>query len=99
MNDKFPLELPVAYALHLDFRQKVESIPGATIAKVVELKTCELLLYWVHCDYEHTELIINLAFHTFIRNPNFQKYYGDCPAFKPIAEVYVKSNCSEIPND
>ena len=73
---KPPLELLVQYDLAARFRQDVEAIPDCRVRKVIELITCKLLLYWIDCPDDKIELITDMAFMTFITNPEFQKYYN-----------------------
>lgn len=87
-----PLCLMVKYELAFEFRSKVEQIEGCKVSKVIEIKSGELLQYWVDCPTELEEQITDFAFMTFIRNPIFQKYYKGTKAFEKIAEKYLAEN-------
>jgi hypothetical protein len=87
---KEPLQLMVKYELSWEFRSLVESMQDCRIVKVIEYKTCELLQYWIDCPDSVSEKIVDMAFMTFIKNPEFQKYYRETNAFKLIAEQYLK---------
>jgi len=76
----------VNYDLAFRFREMVEELTDCKVNKVVELKTCELLMYVIECPKDREELIFDMAFMTFIKNPEFQKYYKDTKEFKTIAE-------------
>jgi len=91
MTKTYPLTLHVNYKLHLEFRALVEQQPGCRVTKVVELKCCELLHYWIDCPPEKEDDITHMAFMTWIRNPLFQECYSDTKAFQPIAEQYKQA--------
>lgn len=88
----FPLESPVCYDLHNEFRALVEKQPDCSIRKVIELKSCVLLLYWIDCPKHMDETITEMAFMTHITNPKFQKYYADTKAFKDL--IFKQNNTS-----
>jgi hypothetical protein len=81
---RVPFVTMVKYQLHLDFRSLVEQLPGCKVVKVIEIKTCELLQYWIECPKEAEQQINDMAFMTFIKNPEFQKYYKDSTAFQKL---------------
>lgn len=89
-----PLCLTVNYLLHSDFRMLVSALKGVSIINVIEIKSCELIQYWIKCPKEHDNLITDYAFQTFIKNPVFQRYYHNSDAFKKIAEKYIDENKS-----
>jgi hypothetical protein len=74
----------VKYQLHGEFRRLVEQLPSCKVVKVIEMKTCELLQYWLECPKETEEVINSMAFMTFIKNPEFQEYYRDTKAFQEL---------------
>ena len=74
----------VKYQLHGEFRRLVEQLPSCKVVKVIEMKTCELLQYWIECPKESEEQINNMAFMTFIKNPEFQTYYKGTKAFQEL---------------
>lgn len=84
-----PLCLTVKYALAFEFRALVERMQDCKIKNVIEIKSCELLQYWIECPKEKENEITDMAFMTWIKNPVFQKYYHDTRAFQEIAEKYV----------
>jgi len=81
---RMPFVVMVKYKLHLDFRSLVEQLPGCKVVKVIEIKTCELLQYWFDCPKGAEQQINDMAFMTFIKNPEFQKYYKDSTAFQKL---------------
>lgn len=83
---KEPLCLNVKYELAFEFRALVEKIPNCEVRKVIEIKTCEILQYWIDCPKEKEDEIVDMAFMTWIKNPEFQKYYKETPAFKKMIE-------------
>lgn len=92
MNDyiyKEPLCLNVKYPLAFEFRALVEKIPDCKVKNVIEIKTCEILQYWIECPKEKEDEIIDMAFMTWIKNPEFQKYYKETSAFKKMIEEDV----------
>jgi hypothetical protein len=90
-----PLCLTVKYALAFDFRALVEQMQDCKIKNVIEIKSGELLQYWIDCPKEKENDITDMAFMTWIKNPVFQKYYHDTRAFKEIAEKYVTERCQQ----
>jgi len=84
-----PLCLTVKYALSFEFRELVEQMQDCKIKNVIEIKSGELLQYWIECPKEKENEITDMAFMTWIKNPVFQKYYHDTRAFQKIAEKYV----------
>ena len=83
-----PIELIVNYALHLEFRTKVQALPNCRVLRVVEIKSNELILYWIEAPDVLAEHIVELAFMTFIKNPEFQKHYSGYRAFERIADEW-----------
>lgn len=88
-----PLCLTVKYALAFDFRALVESMADCKIKNVIEIKSGELLQYWIECPKEKENEITDMAFMTWVKNPVFQKYYHDTRAFREIADKYVSQRC------
>jgi hypothetical protein len=88
-NYRQPLCLTVKYALANDFRSMVENIANCKVQNVIEIKSGELLQYWIDCPKEKENEISDMAFMTWIRNPIFQKYYHNTKAFQEIAKEYV----------
>ena len=84
-----PLCLTVKYALAFEFRALVEKMQDCKIKNVIEIKSGELLQYWIECPKEKENDITDMAFMTWIKNPVFQKYYHDTRAFQEIADKYV----------
>jgi hypothetical protein len=74
-KNKLPLRLIVNYDRALKFRELVEQIKDCKVRNVIEIKTCEVLEYWIDCPEEQEEKITDMAFMTWITNPEFQKYY------------------------
>jgi hypothetical protein len=83
-----PIELIVNYALHLEFRTKVQALPNCRVLRIFEIKCNELILYWIEAPDKLDDYIVKLAFMTFIKNPEFQKHYSECSAFKRIADEW-----------
>ena len=90
-----PLCLTVKYALAFEFRALVERMQDCKIKNVIEIKSCELLQYWIECPKEKENEITDMAFMTWIKNPVLQKYYHDTMAFQEIAEKYVSERCQQ----
>lgn len=90
-----PLCLTVKYALAFEFRALVEQMKDCKIKNVIEIKSGELLQYWIECPKEKENDITDMAFMTWIKNPVFQKYYHDTRAFQEIAEKYVSERCQQ----
>ncbi|HRN86919.1 MAG TPA: hypothetical protein PK863_06435 [Candidatus Dojkabacteria bacterium] len=93
---KNPLCLTVKYGLAFEFRRLVEQEANCSILKVIEIKSGELLQYWIDCPKEKENLITDLAFMTWIKNPVFQKYYHETKAFQEIAQDYISEQCSRM---
>src|SRR6185503_8585690 len=91
-----PLCLTVKYALVFEFRALVEKEPDCKVRNVIEIKSGELLQYWIDCPKEKDNLITDMAFMTWIKNPIFQKYYHHTEAFKEIAEKYIEECCKTL---
>lgn len=90
-----PLCLTVKYALAFEFRSLVEQMKDCKIKNVIEIKSGELLQYWIECPKEKENEITDMAFMTWIKNPVFQKYYHNTKAFKEIADTYVLEQCQQ----
>ena len=90
-----PLCLTVKYALAFEFRALVEQMQDCKIKNVIEIKSCELLQYWIECPKEKENEITDMAFMTWIKNPVFQKYYHETRSFQEIAEKYVSEQCQQ----
>ena len=90
-----PLCLTVKYALAFEFRALVERIADCKVKNVIEIKSGELLQYWIECPKEKENEITDMAFMTWIKNPVFQKYYHDTMAFQEIADKYVSERCQQ----
>jgi len=90
-----PLCLTVRYALAFEFRALVEQLQCCKIKNVIEIKSCELLQYWIECPKEKENEVTDMAFMTWIKNPVFQKYYHNTRAFQEIAEKYVSERCQQ----
>jgi hypothetical protein len=90
-----PLCLTVKYALAFEFRALVERMQDCKVKNVIEIKSGELLQYWIECPKEKENEITDMAFMTWIKNPVFQKYYHDTRAFQEIAEKYVSERCKQ----
>ncbi len=85
-----PLCLTVRFALAYEFRALVEQIPNCKIINVFEINQGNLLQYWIECPKESEDLIVDMAFMTWIKNPVFQKYYHDTKAFQTILTDYIE---------
>jgi len=90
---KDPLCLPTKYALSFKFRELVERNRDCKVINVIETKCMEVLTYIITCPDEKRELISDMAFMTWIKNPKFQKYFEETAEFKIIAAQYL----AEIP--
>lgn len=84
------LEVDVKYELAFEFRHLVERMPGTKICNVIEMKSGERLKYLISCPDDKSKLIVDMAFMTWITNPEFQTYYRDTKAFEPIAKAFKK---------
>ena len=87
--------LTVKYHLAFEFRKLVERIKDCNINNVIEIKSGELLQYWIECPKEKENEITDMAFMTWIKNPVFQKYYNDTIEFQEIAENYISEHCKK----
>lgn len=85
---KYPLCLTVKYDLASEFRSLVES-EGCKIRNVIEIQSGKLIQYWIDCPKEKENLVTDMAFMTWIKNPVFQKYYHATKAFEAISENYI----------
>ena len=85
--------LTVKYDLAYDFKVLVQSVQGCKIKNVIEMKTGELIQYWIECPKEKENEITEMAFMTWVRNPVFQMYYHHSKAFQEIAERYISERC------
>ncbi len=72
-----PLELYVNYELSTKFRALVERMENCKIFKVVEIKSCKVLLYIIFCPEDKASEITEMAFMTWVKNPEYQKYYKE----------------------
>lgn len=88
-----PICLTVKYNLAFEFRALVEKTEGCVVKNVIEIKSGELLQYWIDCPKEKENLITDMAFMTWIKNPVFQKYYHGTKAFDEISEKYISEHC------
>lgn len=94
------LELRVRLAFMDQFREKITR-EGCKVINVIELIRCQVILFIVDVPFEKEELIIDLAFMTFIKNPEFQKYYSITPELLIQIEkddsqfVFEKANSSQ----
>jgi len=86
----------IKYDLAADFRNLISNIEGCEIVKVIELESDFLLQYWIKSKEEDVEKISDMAFMTWIKNPEFQKYYQNSEAFQKIAEDYRIRNDSKL---
>lgn len=86
---KEPLCLTVKYDLSFEFRTLVESEEKCIIKNVIEIQSGKLIQYWIDCPKEKDNIITDMAFMTWIRNPVFQKYYHGTKAFETISENYI----------
>lgn len=64
------------------FRDKVNEQQRCSIKNVLEIIRGELLEYWIECPSEKIEHLTELAFMTFIKNKELQKYYANHRDFK-----------------
>lgn len=67
-------EVIVKYSLMQEFRDLAVS-EGCGVVKVIEQISRQLITYILEVPDGKEELISDMAFMTFIRNPRFQKYY------------------------
>ena len=81
------LYLTVNYDLSNEFRQKVIS-ENCKIENVLEISSGFVIGFVINCPKEKEDLITDFAFMTWIRNPEFQKYYTGSKAFDKIAKQY-----------
>jgi hypothetical protein len=82
------IELFVNSKLYSDFKSLVNQIEGCNVSNSLEM-SIDLLQVIIECPIEHQEKVQELAFMTWIKNPEFQKYYQDSKAFKEIAKEYI----------
>lgn len=67
-------QYPVKYEFAYDFKQlAVEH--GCVYKNMIELRCCVLLSCHLDVPKDKEDLINDMAFQTFIKNPEFQKYY------------------------
>jgi hypothetical protein len=79
-----PLGLFVYSPLAFAFRGLVERMAECKIKHIIELKSGQLLQYWIECPANKEDEIKEMAFMTWIKNPVYQKYYQDTSAFKEL---------------
>ncbi len=78
----------IKFELSYEFKTLVEK-EGGEIKNVCEIKSGEILQYWIICPKEKEGLISDYAFQTWIKNPVFQKYYHVSKEFQKIADKYI----------
>ena len=78
----------VKFELANYFRELAEK-EGCEIKNVCEIKSGEILQYWIICPKEKECIISDYAFQTWIKNPVFQKYYHHSKEFQKIADKYI----------
>jgi hypothetical protein len=85
---KWPLELWINFKLADEFRWLVKADKDCKIINELEVIRDECLIFIIECPDEKKESLIEYAFMTHIKNPDFQKYYKESDAYKEIAEEY-----------
>lgn len=87
------IELAVYPPLEQDFRELVQKENGK-ITWNTEIIMGKWVILFIEVDNSKNELINDMAFMTFVKNPKFQKYYTNSENYKKIANEYITNNGS-----
>jgi hypothetical protein len=65
----------VNYTFANEFKNLIQNISNCKVENVIEFESNKLLEYWISCDESDKDLVIEMAFMTFIKTFKYQKYY------------------------